>query len=89
MQPFQIPAWTSRPSADELVIAIVGTEERLDLIRARYGVGQIGEQRSELLIRNYLRVAKTGDYSQTTGPVYKVLSARGVSTMPLPGATPL
>jgi hypothetical protein len=76
------------PTIDAIRAAATGTEERLAQIRARYGIAQIGEQRSELLIRNYLHVAKTGDYAQTNGPVYDVLAARGISTMPLPSATP-
>jgi hypothetical protein len=76
------------PTIDAIATAAIATERRLDEIRARYGIGHIGEQRSELLVRNYVRVAKAGDYSRTTGSVYRALAARGISTMPLPGANP-
>lgn len=76
------------PTIDSTVAAATSTEQRLGQVRARYGIVQIGEERSELLILNYLHVAKTGDYAQTTEPIYGVLMARGVPTTPLPGANP-
>lgn len=76
------------PTIDSIIAAATSTEQRLGQIRARYGIVQIGEERTELLIRNHLHIAKTGNYEHTTGPVYDVLTARRIFTLPLPGAYP-
>jgi len=60
-------------------LAIFGTEA------PRLGTVEFGEHRSISIARNHLHVALTGDYSITSGSIFRVLSRRGVTTQRLPG----